>query len=277
MLGVETFAVVTGPTSPATVIVDPTNAYGMAALAYHALRDAMEATLALDAGARTFIDGPNIVSLRVDIGTGAEARTVHVGLDIWRRDHGILPLAGASATVPEAELVAGVTDHVAERFAVEGLTSASGVGSSSIGVGEVFEAATAQEIPALVLQGSIPDALPYGPMARELIEEAVASGDVVVVPAQPVLVGDTERLGWWRIDPTTGVTTDVMDDGSGAAVVEYATLNTGRRQQFVCFGSMANWAAGSIIAAAELVSTLSGSAIFRLFNAGWGGTRCFGL
>jgi hypothetical protein len=103
----------------------------------------------------------------------------------------------------------------------------------------------------------------------------------VVIPAEPVTVGDTERVGWWEIDPATGETTDSMDDGSGQEVVEYATLESGRVQQFVCYGAMANWAAGLIIEAAAMVATLGQAAIFQALNApgalGGMGARCFGL
>jgi hypothetical protein len=239
----------------------------------------MNAELTLGAGARTFLDGPNIVSLSLATDRDGDTQAIRIGLDIWHRDHGILPLTGPSRSVPEGQLVAGVTDHIAERFALESVADAPGIRRSSIGVGEVFEAAATQGIQTLVLQGSVPGSLPYGAMAAALIEAAVASGDAVVIPAQPVLIDDAARVGWWRIDPATGVTTDVMDDGSGQEVVEYTTLQTGQRQWFRCYGAMANWAAGLIIAAGEMVSALPESAIWRLFNRppGWQGTFCHGL
>lgn len=278
MLGVEAFAIATGPTSAAEVLERlPDDQPGTVALAYHLLRDAMAARMAIDAGARTFLDGPDIVSFSLDLDEPGPEPAVRVGFDIWHRNHGILPLTPASVTVPEAELVAGVMGHIAERVALEGLAEGPDVGRHTIGVGALFEAAASEGVPTVVLHGALPGPLPYGHMATRLIEDALASGDVVVIPAEPVMVGDSERVGWWRIDPTTGVTTDVMDDGSGQEVVEYATLETGRVRQFVCYGAMANWAAASIIAAAAMVTSLAESAIFRLFNSGWGGTRCFGL
>ena len=279
MLGIEAFAIATGPTSLAGILARlPDDGLGTVPVAYHALRDAMGAGMAIDAGARTFVDGPDIVSLSLDVAEYAQVPTVRIGLDIWHRNHGILPLTGPSVTVPEAALVAGITGHLAERVALEGLADAPGAGHRTIGVGELFEAAATQGITIRVLQGSESGSLPYGPMATQLIEDALTSGDVVVIPAEPVMVGDTERVGWWKIAPATGMTNDVMDDGSGSEVVEYATLSTGRVQQIVCFGAMRHWAAASIITAAAMVATLGESAIFRMFNAApWGGTRCFAL
>ena len=67
MLGIRTFAIATGPTTAASVAVVPEDALGMFALAYHSVRDALGAELAIDAGARTFVDGPNIAALTIDV------------------------------------------------------------------------------------------------------------------------------------------------------------------------------------------------------------------
>ena len=146
MLGIRTFAIATGPISASAVVARSADEPGMFALAYHGLRDAMDAAMVLDAGARTFVDGPNIVSFSLDADGNAQAPEIRVGLDIWDRDHGFLPLTGPSLTAPEAELVAGVTDHIAERFALEGLAGAPGGDRLSIGVGEIFEAAATEGI-----------------------------------------------------------------------------------------------------------------------------------
>ena len=277
MLGTRTFAIATGPTSAAPVLASAEDPLGMSALAFHNVRDAMLAAMALDEGARTFVDGPNIMSVTVDVGGNAQARSSRVGLDIWYRSHGILPLTGQSVSAARSEIVAGITDQLAERFEAEGLAVVARAPHQTLGVGEVFDAASSADIPVRVLQGTVADSLPYGPQARELIKAALASGDVVVVPAKPVTIGDSERVGWWSIDPKTGVTTDVMDDGSGPEVIEEAVLITGERRAYICYGAMAIWASSVIMAAAELVSSLPESAWWRLFNRGDAGTRCFGL
>ena len=56
-----------------------------------------------------------------------QAPKAEVGLDIWHRSHGVLPLTGSTLSAAQSRLVAGVTDHVAERFAVDGLADTSGV------------------------------------------------------------------------------------------------------------------------------------------------------
>jgi hypothetical protein len=92
-----------------------------------------------------------------------------------------------------------------------------------------------------------------------------------------VTLDAAQRIGWWSIDPKTGATADSMDDGSGQVVVEEAILLNGERRAYVCYGAMANWASVAIMAAAEMVSTLAESAIWRLFNGGFSGTQCFAI
>ena len=71
MLGVEAFAIATGPASAPSAAGSSDDGLDLFALAYHALRDAMGAEVALDAGARTYADGPDIVSVSVHISPDA--------------------------------------------------------------------------------------------------------------------------------------------------------------------------------------------------------------
>jgi hypothetical protein len=242
MLGVETFAIATGPTSIATILsMLPEDDLGTAALAYHGLRDALGAGIALDAGARTFVDGPNIVSFALRVDDPGQDLNVRFGLDIWHRDHGILPLAGSSATVAEAELIAGVTGHIAEQVALESLADTGDVPQRVVGVGRLFDAAADAKVPTVVLRGSSADLAPYGPTATALIDEAVRSGDVVIVPAHPVAIDKREALGWWRIDPATGAATDVMDDASGSEAAEYEVQMGQTMRYYRCNGPLSKY------------------------------------
>ena len=242
MRGVTAFAIATGPTSAVPVLTASDDGLGMFALAYHHLRDALGTDIALAEGARTFVNGPNIVSVSVDVDPNATAADirghVRVGLDIWLRSHGVLPLVGASMTAGTAEIVAGVTDHVAERFALEALADGRDGPPAEVGVGAVFEAAAAQGVPTIVLRGTVPEVLPYGPLATGSIDAAIAAGDVVVIPAKPVQLGGAERVGWWAVDPRTGATTDTMDDGTGAAMAEYETTVQTRLGAIKCYGAL---------------------------------------
>jgi hypothetical protein len=39
-----------------------------------------------------------------------------------------------------------------------------------------------------------------------------------------VTIGAGPRLGWWLVDPSTGATVDMLDDGRGATLEEAAYL-----------------------------------------------------
>jgi hypothetical protein len=257
MQGAEYFAIATGPTSVADLIEAPhDDGLGLLALAYHNLRDVMSTSMVLDAGARTFLDGPNVVSvsLRVDPDAESYRDAVRFGFDIWHRDHGLLPLAGGPLTTDSAGLMAGVTDHLAERFAMEFAGDTPIVTGDTIGVGEIFEAAADQGIPTLVVHGDMPSGLAYGPEATAAIGRLAAAGDVVVVPAQPVTFGDTARVGWWAIDPKTGETTDAVDDGSGAVLAEDTFVRTRTTRSLVrCYGALGAQVAALIAAATTQV------------------------
>ena len=53
--------------------------------------------------------------------------------------------------------------------------------------------------------------------AKARITAALQAGQVVLVPTQSALIDRAATVGWYEIDPTTGVTLDVLEDGSHAA------------------------------------------------------------
>ncbi len=273
MLGVRTFAIATGPTSPASVAAVSKDSLGMVALAYHTMRDTLAAEIGLDGGARTFVDGPNIVALTIDVEDDHGAPVARMGLDIWRREQGILPLKGSSIGTAQAELVAGVLGQVAENFVIAtGADPQAPVAASDVGA--VFEAAASQGIQTLVLRGSVPDTLAYGPVTMGPIRDAVASGDVVIVPAEPVKLAGRERVGWWRIDPRTGVTTDVMDDGTGQSMGEYVVIVDEDLGTLICHGLYARRVAFLIYVAALAVGAYGYTDIFWRYEDGYQGLQC---
>ncbi len=67
------------------------------------------------------------------------------------------------------------------------------------------------------------DALPgLSPYARRLVEASLTRGHVVAIPSEPVELAGRPRYGWWDIDPATGRTIGVMDDGLHQALVDHS-------------------------------------------------------
>lgn len=55
---------------------------------------------------------------------------------------------------------------------------------------------------------------------RASLAESIGSGYVAVALGSPVEVSGRPRVGWWRIDPVTGETIGVMDNGLHAGLIE---------------------------------------------------------
>ena len=64
---------------------------------------------------------------------------------------------------------------------------------------------------------ALPPDVDYLEEQRVAIRTALDAGHVVVAPERGVEHAGRRRLGWWRIDPTTGAAIDERDDGRGAA------------------------------------------------------------
>jgi hypothetical protein len=226
MLGVDAFAISTGP-----LVTDALFAYAASpdadaaafvAASYLGLRDVVAAQEAIDDGVITFVDRPGVVSFSFDIGTDGDEPTLSTGMDIWHRSLGAMPTEQKVVSTSQARIEAGVVEHVAERMTLPAGPPEGPGPVSAVGVSRVFEAAADAGVPTVVLQGSLPDGTVLDPTASALIEEALQAGDAVIMPAQPVDVGGRERLAWWRVDPLTGTTSDMTDDGTGSETVEYS-------------------------------------------------------
>jgi hypothetical protein len=56
------------------------------------------------------------------------------------------------------------------------------------------------------------------PDTQARVREEVRNGYAIVTPPRTILIANQPRLGWWRIDPRTGDTVGVTDDGLHAGV-----------------------------------------------------------
>jgi hypothetical protein len=124
-------------------------------------------------------------------------------------------------------VLAGVLAHVAERVGAETgaqLTPESPPPPGS--VGQVFEAAARAGIAIRTLTPQTADlsSLDVSDVAKARIGEALAAGYIVVVPERAVAPGGTTPVGWWQVDPETGRTFDLMENGRGADLGEETVI-----------------------------------------------------
>lgn len=211
-------------------------------LSYHNARDNLALHIAADSGSRFFLDAPNLTAFAIT----PLAISADVAIDLLHQSIGVVPFTGAAPAAGaglDARVVAGVLSHVTERLLMEGDTGGlvHGPAISAIGVGRIFEEAKRAGIPTRTLPpgSSAPRDLAVSVRARTAIDAALSAGHLVVVPGAAVEMNGDKLVGWWQIDPKTGVTFDLMETGRGAAGAEYAlTLQTIARNAIYYFSRL---------------------------------------
>lgn len=194
----------------------------MAVMAHGAFaaRDGLQAEIAAAYGYRWYHDRPNITAAILAPDTrDASAIRLEASLDLIAQGYATMPLAGTTGSV-HPQVLAGVLAHVAERFGAEAgavLTPDSPPPAGS--VAQVFAEAASAGVPIRTLLPGAADlsALAVSAVAKARIGEALASGYVVIVPERAVTQGATEGVGWWQVDPATGRTFDLMENGRGGS------------------------------------------------------------
>jgi hypothetical protein len=88
----------------------------------------------------------------------------------------------------------------------------------------VLTRTAASQIPLHVLRPGQPDPGQAGmtPDIRARVDQDLAAGYLVVLPATPILLNDSLRCGWFRVHMATGETLGVMDNGFHQANSDYS-------------------------------------------------------
>ena len=72
------------------------------------------------------------------------------------------------------------------------------------------------------------------PDVQARIQKDLGAGNVVVAPTRPVKGSAGERFGWYRVDPKTGQTVGVNDNGLNGATIEDLIIRAMGRLQQAC-------------------------------------------
>jgi len=166
---------------------------------------------------RNYFDSPRVQIAELT----AAADTLAIGLDL-RRDSARTLVTGLRPDLAfNVQVWRGVVDGTLERYLIEYMSSSAdgkGTGGSMVSTSSLFESARASNKPAVLFaeNGTMPgSALTADTRAR--IEESVAAGHVLVAPQQPAVIGGAKRYAWWQVNPRSGETIAVADDGRRAA------------------------------------------------------------
>lgn len=166
---------------------------------------------------RNYFDSPRVQIAELT----AAGDTLALGLDL-RRDSARTLVTGLRPDLAfDVQVWRGVVDGTLERYLIEFMASSAdgkGTGRSMVSTSSLFESARARNTPAVLLaqNGTTPgSALTADTRAR--IEESIAAGHVLVAPQQPAVIGGAKRYAWWQVNPRSGETIAVADDGRRAA------------------------------------------------------------
>lgn len=187
--------------------------------------------MANDIVSRNYFDSPRVQIAEL---TAADDRLA-VGLDL-RRDSARTLVTGLRPDMAfKVQVWRGVVDGTLERYLIEymsGSADGNAVDRPILSTSSLFESARGKNTPAVLFaqNGTKPgSALTADTRAR--IEESLAAGHVLVAPQQPAVIGGAKRYAWWQINPRSGETIAVADDGRRAAgavvVVTTAVGSTG--------------------------------------------------
>ncbi len=130
---------------------------------------------------------------------------------------------------PGQVLTASVTFNIVKGIVesgMEGVVLEANTGQQAVTTAWLFSQAAEQDIPSWVVTYDNLDALNtlgISEQGKARIIQALVQGKFVVVPGQAVAVqGSVETYtGWWEVDPLTGETIGVMDNGLHMAALEY--------------------------------------------------------
>jgi len=199
-------------------------------LAYTAVSDAMTSRVVAPSGAvaRLYLDTPRVAIVELATVNGKR----RLGLDL-RRERVRAAIPGfRKEQLFLAQVLRGVADGTLERV-VTGASAGGGLadpGKALFSTSLVFELAQAQKVGTVLLtqQGpALRDDLPEDGRAR--VEESLAAGNLVIAPERAIQVAGAGRYAWWQIEPRSGATTAVTDEGLYQGTVEGAIVRTENR------------------------------------------------
>jgi transglutaminase-like putative cysteine protease len=157
-----------------------------------------------------YYDRPRItiVSEQGDPGLG----TIDYAIDLRRETMSVYAAPGQNTAAAQGfDLARGLADNALESDLIPALQNGVNIGTESI-----FQQAAAQGIPILVITSENLDlvsSLNISSDAQAYITTAVQSGLEVLVPAHEVSIGGTTTISWFEINPTTGETVGVLENG----------------------------------------------------------------
>jgi hypothetical protein len=161
------------------------------------------------------------------------AKSARMMLDL-RRDHVRAVAPGLEPVrLFNARVFRGVIDGTLELILIERLTKAlrdEGKCGPLISTSSIYEQALAEGVSSLLLPSEtarLDQKIPENTLAR--LRQETSSGFVVVVPQRALAIAAAPRLAWWRVDPLSGETIAVGDDGLHPTATDFTITQSASR------------------------------------------------
>ncbi len=152
-----------------------------------------------------------------------------------------------------AQWVKGLNESILEGQALENAT-----GIPPLTTARVFEEMSLQGIDPLLISpgeyGTL-DAYDFSPSTQAHVLTALEAGKMVLIPSRAVQVDGEPVFAWWEIDPLTGETVSVGENGLRPAALEYRLL------KIIVEAFIESYAAGSNPASGNSTVALAESAL----------------
>ena len=183
-------------------------------VAFAAISDGLLSRMASTrATIRFYPDAP-----RVSIAEMSGGASFRVALDLRRERVRAVAAGGTPETLFAATMLRGVVQGTLERVLLEHLiaeTQKLGPAQvATLSTSALFDRAVAERIPILLLprdRSRLDGTVPPDVVAR--LDEAAAAGHLAIAPQRTVSIGGAQRFAWWQVDPRSGETIAVTDEG----------------------------------------------------------------
>jgi len=165
---------------------------------------------------RFYPDSPRVQVAEASRKAGAS----RISLDLRRDSTRVVALGPQQENAFLARVLRGVLDGTLERVLLTYVTANLNAGgfpwSPVVSTSMVFERAHAERVPFLLLRDQsdlshLERTVPEEALAR--LREGVARGQLAITPQRAISVGGVSRLAWWLLNPASGETIAVTDEG----------------------------------------------------------------
>ncbi len=173
---------------------------------------------------------PRVVISSGVLTTPAGSTTPMLTFAIDLRSDAILAIAypgQSTAAIVAFNLDYGISENVTEANILTLNTAPGSTQPTPVNSASILQQAQSQGIAVVTItQANLSElgSLAISADAKAQITTEVDVGQFVIVPSQSVLVNGAATVAWYEIDPTTGQTIGVTQDGGNQGLVEYAAV-----------------------------------------------------